>query len=270
LASKLHDDDIQQRQKKLDKSAQVFDVAPMGSYRSIRFGVDRVSCGDIARHVHREAYANVILAGSFTEAAFAGRSRVRPGMVLLHGAFDAHANVEGGNGGPTIIRLPWAGGCREGAYRVRDPDQLARLSETDLWEAERALADMLEPVDGQPRSWADDLATVLTSPEDLCLRQWAEERSLNPTSLSRGFRNAFGVSPQRFRLEARTREAWRRIVTELHSFTQIAHETGFADLAHMNRSVAALTGAGPTHWRGVSNGSAPGLTCADASRTSRL
>jgi transcriptional regulator GlxA family with amidase domain len=42
---------------------------------------------------------------------------------------------------------------------------------------------------------------------------------------------------------------WRHIVTDLDSFTQIAHETGFADLAHMNRSIAALTGAGPTHWR---------------------
>ena len=228
-----------------------------------------MACGDVARHVHREAYANVILAGTFTEAAFAGRNRVGPGMALLHGPFDAHANVEGGSRGPTIVRLPWAGGCREGAYRVRDPDLLARLSQSDPWEAERALADMLEPVDVQPRCWADDLAIALTSPEHLCLRDWAEERSLNPTSLSRGFRNAFGVSPQRFRLEARSREAWRRIVTDLHSFTQIAHECGFADLAHMNRSLAALTGAGPTHWRGASNRSAPGLACIGASRNSR-
>jgi AraC-like DNA-binding protein len=219
------------------------------AFRSIGYGVDHVAQGDVPRHSHREAYANVVLAGSFTEAGFAGRSRAVPGTVLLHGPFDCHANMAGGGRGPTIIRLPWRGGCHEGAWRVRDPDLLARLAGRDPWEAGIALSEMLEPIEAQPRSWSDDLAGALTAPEPVRLREWAEARSLDPSTVSRGFRNAFGVSPQRFRFEARARIAWRRIVAEPIALTRIAHECGFADLAHMSRSITALTGAAPALWR---------------------
>jgi AraC-like DNA-binding protein len=221
----------------------------LGKYRQIQFGVEKVAVGDVPRHIHRDGYANVILSGSFTEASFAGRTRASPGMVLLHGPFDCHADVSGSAGGPTILRLPWRRICVEGAYRVGDADQLAGLTERDPLQAELVLARMLEPVASGPVGWPDQLARALGSEPEIVLRDWAEQRSLNPASLSRGFRDAYGVSPQRFRLEARTRLAWRRVVTESTSFTQIAHECSFADLAHMSRSLAAFTGAGPSAWR---------------------
>jgi AraC-like DNA-binding protein len=218
------------------------------NFRAIRFGVETMASGDVPRHLHREGYANVILSGTFTEASFAGRSRVFPGVVLLHGAFDCHANIEGASGGPTILRLPWRNQA-EGAYLVRDADELVKLCEKDLWAAECALQEMLEPVDLCDSSWVDGLAFDLGNERVLELRNWAEERRLNPASVSRAFRTAYGVSPQRFRLEARTRRAWRRVVDESAALTQIAHECSFADLSHMTRSVAALTGAGPKVWR---------------------
>jgi AraC-like DNA-binding protein len=219
------------------------------AYRKIRFGVDTVESGDVPRHIHREGYANVLLSGSFTEAGFAGRSRVTPGMVLLHGPFDCHANIEGSGRRPTIIRLPWRGWHAEGAYRVRDPDLLARLAEHDPWGAALALIEMIEPIGGRALAWADELADALKSGSTLELSDWAEQYSLNPASVSRGFRDAYGVSPQRFRLEARARLAWRRVMMENVSLTRIAHECNFSDLAHMSRSVASLTGASPVLWR---------------------
>src|SRR5579875_3068641 len=104
-------------------------------YRVIDFGVDRLAGMDVPRHIHRGGYANVVLAGGFTEVAFAGRSTVEPGVALLHGPFDCHANTGLARRGATIIRLPWSGRA-EGAHRVRDPDLLARLCERDIVEAE--------------------------------------------------------------------------------------------------------------------------------------
>jgi AraC-like DNA-binding protein len=218
------------------------------AYRKIKFGVDTVESGDVPRHIHREGYANVLIASAFTEAGFAGRSRVTPGMALLHAPFDCHANIEGSGRRPTIIRLPWRG-WSEGVYRVRDPDLLARLVERDPFEAEAALIEMMEPVESRTLSWVDELAEALKSCSMTELSAWAEQHSLNPASVSRGFHDAYGVSPQRFRLEARARLAWRRAITQSVSLTQIAHDCNFSDLAHMSRSVAWLTGAGPMLWR---------------------
>jgi AraC-like DNA-binding protein len=218
-------------------------------YRSIRFGVDQFASGDVARHIHRDGYASIVLAGSFTEAAFVGRARAEPGVALLHGPFDCHVNVASSKRGPTILRLPWRGGAPEGAYRVRDVDLLARLIERDVFEAECALREMIEPTRPIDGSWVDDLAATLRCGGAVELRRWAERHDLSPTSVSRGFKAAYHVSPQRFRAEARTRRAWRRIVGERTSLTRIAHECEFSDLAHMSRSVAAMTGAWPSTWR---------------------
>lgn len=227
----------------------------MTNYRKIRFGVERVASGDVPRHIHCGGYANVVLSGAFTEASFQGRFRASPGIVLLHTPFDCHANVEGAGGSPTILRLPWRGSL-DGAFRFRDPDRLAALCERDPHEAEFELAEGLEPVEQDSLSWADELATALKDEPVFELRCWAEQRSLSPATLSRGFRDAYGVSPQRYRLEARTRIAWGRIVSENTPLTQIAHECSFSDLSHMSRSVVALTDGTPSLWRQRSSVSA--------------
>ena len=217
--------------------------------RSIRAGVERVSTGDQARHYHREGYANLVLSGRFIEAAFAGRSSVEPGHVLLHGAFDAHADMSGGARGPTILRLPWRAIGPEGRFKVADPDRIAALAERSVAAAVEALAEMLEECPAGEPHWSDRLAADLVRGAEFPLSRWAEENGLSPDAVSRGFARRFGASPKRFRLEARTRAAWRRVVSEGASLTTIAHDAGFSDLAHMSRSIAAMTGQPPSYWR---------------------
>ena len=218
-------------------------------YRKIDFGVEKVLSGDVFRHIHREAYANVVLEGGFTEAAFAGRVRAEPGVALLHGPFDCHANVGATKRGPTILRLPWRGGGPEGAHRVCDPDLLVRLAERDPWEAECAMKEMIQPMAKSETSWPDGLAAQFRLGAAVKISRWAEEQRLAASSVSRGFRDAYQVSPQRFRMEVRTRLAWKRVVRETESLTRIAHECGFSDLAHMSRCVQVMTGRSPSAWR---------------------
>jgi AraC-like DNA-binding protein len=191
----------------------------------------------------------VVLAGSFEEASFAGRFVVNPGDVLLHGAFDCHANRAVSSNSVKILRLPWSDNLLEGRFGVRDPDALATLVERDTNEAAAQLRrDLIQHSKG-PLHWAERLAADLRADASICLETWAESQGLAPETVSRGFHKAFGVPPKVFRVEARARRAWNSLLRTSASLTTIAHDLGFSDLAHLSRAVGALTGASPGFWR---------------------
>jgi AraC-like DNA-binding protein len=219
-------------------------------FRSIRYGVETLGVRAVLpRHRHVAGYATVVLEGAFDEASFAGRSTVEAGEVLLHGRFDCHANVSVSRRAPRILRLPWDDDSLEGRFHVNDPDGLARVCERAPLLAMRQLRAALIPVDPRPMSWAERLAMDIRVNPSIRIQEWAEREGLAPPTVSRGFRATFGTSPQRYRLEVRTRRAWGSIVSSPVSLTTIAHRFGFADLAHLTRSVHAFTGIAPSSWR---------------------
>jgi AraC-like DNA-binding protein len=222
-----------------------------GHFRAVCFGVETLLPGQAvrARHRHGAGYATVVLGGSFVEAGFAGRSIVLPGEVLLHAALDCHANLPLTRRRIQILRLPWPNDGPEGHFRIEDPDELVRLSEHDPHEAARVLATVLGELPAQQLHWTEVLAAALAQGSPLTLNRWAEVRGLRPEDVSRGFGRDFGVSPKRFRLEARTRRAWQAVLRGERTLTRIAHDHEFADLAHMSRSIRAFTGHAPTRWR---------------------
>jgi len=215
-----------------------------------RFGLEVFPRGEApARHLHFASYASVVLSGSFVEAGFGGRVNVQPGDVLLHGEFDCHANSSTCSRSVTILSLPWREGWAEGHFRVCDPDLLVRLAEKDPRESMRALAAGLQPAHSASHHWTEILASDLQTTTCLSLRRWARSFGMRPEALSRGFHREFGVSPKQYRLEARARNAWREVLKSPQSLTTIAYELGFADLAHLSRSVRWLTGCSPSAWR---------------------
>ena len=222
--------------------------ARAANYRHVAVGVERLAAHDAPRHYHRDGYANVVLAGEFIESSFAGHRRVGPGDVLLHGGFDAHANFAQSRGSLTLLRLPWPAMGLEGVHRVADPDRLARLLERDVDAAVEALGVELLQARPADDSWPERLARGLRAGHVIRMAQWAEEEGLAPETVSRQFGRLFGVSPQRYRLECRARRAWLACTGGAAHLTALAHELGFADLAHMSRSVVALTGRTPSAW----------------------
>jgi AraC-like DNA-binding protein len=89
--------------------------------------------------------------------------------------------------------------------------------------------------------------------------QWAGRMGLDPASVSRGFARAYGVSPKRFRLEVRTRRALAALPAWPGSLADLAADQGFADQAHLARSVVAMTGISPIRFRAKSVQAAPPL-----------
>jgi AraC-like DNA-binding protein len=221
-------------------------------YRSERFGIETFPSGTApARHLHEHGYASVILSGSFVEAGFGGRLNVEPGDVLLHGKFDCHANCSTCSRSVSILSLPWRDSWVEGHFRVPDADLLVRLAEKDTREALSALAENMKPARPASRHWTGLLASDLRTMACLSLRRWAGAFGMRPEDLSRGFRREFGVSPKQYRLEARTRSAWREVLLSSRTLTTIAHDQGFSDLSHLSRSVRLLTGYPPSVWRSL-------------------
>ena len=223
------------------------------SLRRIRPGFDAVPSGaDMPRHRHFDAYAIVVVAGRFEQVNYAGRLIARTGDILVQPTLDCHANYMV-SAGAEILRLHWpfesgAGGV----HALRDADAIIRIAERDPHAASlEAFGEVSECGlrRGELRDWPDLLAADLAGGQLNGLIDWAHSHGLARETVSRGFTKAYEVSPAAFRLEVRARRAWVLAVTTRDRLADIAAETGFADQAHMTRSIKSLTGASPKAWR---------------------
>jgi AraC-like DNA-binding protein len=191
----------------------------------------------MSRHRHRHGYAALVVSGGYVEAGDSGRFRAAAGDVLFHGAFDAHSDRFSPKGAE-ILNLPIdfeppfpAGSCA-------DPDAIVRLAESDALSATAAL--MRDCVERRTagEDWPDILARDLRQC-GLRIDRWASDHGLTRSSVSRGFRLAYGVTPQRYRLELRAAEAARAIVGG-SGIAEAAYAAGFADQPHLSRTLRAL------------------------------
>ena len=156
--------------------------------------------GRMERHRHRRPYAAVVLAGGYVEAGDRGRFRARPGQVLIHGPWESHMDAVARTGA-TVLNLPLAAEVDFGAGTVADPDAVVRAAERDLIEAGDLLFETMQPLAATPVDWPEILAEALRRDPDTALEAWAEAAGLAPATVSRGFRQAFGASPRRYRAD---------------------------------------------------------------------
>lgn len=223
-------------------------MARDSNFHQPHFGRERLNPDtSIARHRHGDGYISVVLSGSYQEAGFDGRRNLVAGDVMVHHHYDAHLDHIGSEGTelvnlplPPCLSLPTA-------FRIDNPDDLARLAEVDPIEA----ALQLRPSGSVPAQsdWPDQLARDLVNAHDLQLGRWAETIGLAAETLSRGFRAAYGITPARFRGEARARRAMEMLDRCGSSLAAVAIDCGYADQSHLNRAIVELTGQPPGAWR---------------------
>ena len=205
------------------------------------------------RHRHLHAYATIVVSGSFEESSYAGRVRATAGDVLIHPDLDAHAN-HGISPTVKLIRLQWRDCDGSGSLRhLSNLDEFVRAAEKDVHEASALLVATLggapRGCPGEQNDWPDRLAGDLGRNPSMSLGAWAESHGLARATVSRGFAQAYSITPEVFRAELRTKAAWFRVTRESERLGVIAAETGFADQAHMSRWVHRLTGLSPSAWR---------------------
>jgi AraC-like DNA-binding protein len=200
------------------------------------------------RHRHTEGYAALVLAGGYIEAGDRGRMRVQSGQVVVHGAYEAHQD-HFASAGALVLNLPLVGKLDAITGVVADADAIAREAERNILDAAALLKEAIRPLDIQLTDWPDQLAAALASQRDFSIEDWADEMRLAPQSISRGFRQAYGVSPKRYRLEQRTLQALRKLQAWPGTLAALAADVGFSDQAHLTRAVLALTGVAPHRLR---------------------
>ncbi|MCW3846049.1 helix-turn-helix domain-containing protein [Sphingomonas sp. LB-2] len=216
-----------------------------------RHGIGAHAAGErLPRHRHAEGYIAVVLDGGFEEAGDDGRFTARAGMVVVHGLYEAHQDRFEARGA-RVLNLPGIPGLAPGAGSIADSDAVARLAERDPLAAAHLVRETFIPGARQAADWPDLLAEALRTDPDLALGPWADAMRLDPASVSRGFARAYGVSPKRFRLEARTRRAVLALTQWHGSLAIFAADQGFADQAHLTRSITALTGHTPGKVRSI-------------------
>lgn len=178
------------------------------------------------RHHHLRGYAAVLIGGSCHESGDRGRFDARAGDVLIHAAFDGHADRIGARGA-MFINIPLSRPFGGSFGRVRDLDLLMKTVESDPLEAEDCLRDQFVPASNPPNDWPDLLAQALRADPELRLESWALHHGIHPASVSRGFRLAYGISPKRYRLEQRAARAARRIVGTATGLAAVAAIAAF-------------------------------------------
>jgi|SRR5579875_373496 len=214
----------------------------------------RLSGTTMPRHVHRRAYASVVLAGGYEEAGDSGRFDVSAGDVLIHGEFEAHLNRVERRGAQVLnLRLNRGTPIVSGLARVVDVDAIVRIAEKD---PALAVSLVLRSASRQRmtiKDWPDQFVMDLHQDPSMSVSEWATRTGLKPWTVSRGFKQVFGVTPEGFRARHRSRLAWNLLGTE-ESLATIASGCGFCDQAHMTRGVKGLTGFTPTQGRNHANG----------------
>jgi AraC-like DNA-binding protein len=214
-------------------------------------GREVVPCfGNAGRHSHGYAFAALVLKGGYEESGDSGRFDVREGDVILHERFEAHCNRGSPLGAVILhIALPADSEFQSGAGQLADPDSIAREAECNPASAAVLLLQITQMKQPRFRDWPERLAAELSRNTALNLTAWSHEQGIAPWTVSRGFASVFGVSPSAFRAAARARRAWQAIRTSGEPLVDIAARLGFADQAHMTRSVRYLTGSAPRAWR---------------------
>jgi AraC-like DNA-binding protein len=203
----------------------------------------------IPRHRHTEAFASIVLAGGLQECGSRGRFDLRPGAVLIHGAFETHLDRIFVAGAEILnLRLPALGFVSNEFGQVMDADEIVRAAENDAASAIALLQEKMVVCENPPKDWQDLLARDICDDPNRKLGDWAEAHNLSLETLSRGFGQVFGVTPAVFRSESRTRKAFQQIVEGTSALGKALEVSGFADAPQMSRAVRALTGATPKAW----------------------
>jgi AraC-like DNA-binding protein len=210
----------------------------------------RGGCTLLPRHRHRASYLALVLSGGYEEAGDRGRFRVHAGEVVVHGAFEAHLNRYESTGAEVLnLLLPDWLEPETPLLRPLDPDFAVRLAEKDPREAVSFLLSSSTLVPSPAADWPDELALDIAQHPHLRLGAWARRRGLADATVSRGFRQVYGLTPSTYRLQIRGRMAWRKALAGQQSLSELSMDIGFSDQAHMTRAVAFITGRTPGVWR---------------------
>jgi AraC-like DNA-binding protein len=196
--------------------------------------------------MHPTADMAVVLSGGYEEAGDGGRFHVRAGDVVMHAPFDSHLDRFTPKGAHILSLPAWHSSALKGGFgHINDPDLIVRVAERDLARAAALVLASWREHSLSGMDWPEQLAQTLAANPELYLNEWAREFGLAAATVSRGFKQVFGITPSRFRAHSRAKLAWAMIAASDAPLCRIAADLGFSDQSHMTRHLRSLTGKTP-------------------------
>lgn len=200
-------------------------------------------------HRHREAYAALVLDGSYEENSADGPLPSRPGVLLLHPPFHAHGNRFERSGARVInLVLPALDGLEQAQARVvpdlREAAAIFRRAPQRFAELRAACTPCEAP---QLPAWQRAFVEALAA-DERPIAELAREFGISAAHASRALSRSHGLSPQALRREFRWRRALALLSTPA-SLAEIAACAGFADQSHLTRVMRAHAGLPPSALR---------------------
>jgi len=205
---------------------------------------------DVLRtHRHDGAYAALVIDGSHVEASADGPIDCVPGTLVVHPRWHAHGN-RFGSVGAKVVNLELDGeitGDTLRVLRVHDvKDAMAVFA-----RAPHRLAELIASCKAAPtptlQPWQHVFLRELEHGEQ-DIASLAKRAGVSLAHASRTFVKSHGMSPQFLRRELRCRRALRLLADGM-ALVDIAATAGFADQAHLTRTLRAATGAPPSQLR---------------------
>ena len=206
----------------------------------------------LPRHQHAKPYITLVVRGRYHETGDQGRFRVGPGDILVHGAFASHANAVFADNDITTLNIE-VDEVPDSVSACTTPefDTVVRLSASDPAEAVQTLTASLQPRAPLLEDWPDIIAKGISDDPVKPIGYWCQKLGLASSTVSRGFKRAFGVSAAHYRATSRARKAYHALTHSNLRLVEIAGQCGYADQAHFTRAIRTLTGAPPSYWRQV-------------------
>ncbi len=226
----------------------------------------------LPRHSHDHQYLFVMLAGEMRETALRRDNFCTRGWVVYNEVGEPHCDEVFNHGAEGLnIELPpdwltkYRFGRRSGEpffYRHAGPAvtavgviQLALRSSDSLrtLAVEEAVIGLLESVcqpvvsHGRSVGWLDRAEKSIRTNycTGLRLDSIADEVGVHPAHLCREFHRKFGCTMTHYAARLRSDDALSRLLSSTVPLATIAAQTGFADQAHLTRSIRRFFGTTP-------------------------
>jgi AraC family transcriptional regulator len=233
---------------------------------TVRRVVDR-SDARVPEHAHDWPVLSIFILGRYLNETELGETLIAGPSAILYRAGAAHRNAIGPVGFEQIeieFDAAWLG--RElmpaaavsrwlGGYVGAEARDLARLcvSGTDEERFRAALRRFVQCANVQAvreaPSWVQVIHRRLRNDTALAVNDLAREVGRHPSWLGTAYRQATGEGPLETAARFRVERAARSLRETNHACAHIAHEAGFCDQSHMNRTFRRLLGRAPSEVR---------------------
>lgn len=224
---------------------------------------ENCDAGPLPVHTHHTPHACFVLDGAMMDHEWRkGEAPASAGDLLINPAGTRHA-IEAGGDGLTCLVVEWPAAAGMKAFRrqriASRLDHISAISNglhtnnparqilTQLEIASRLMLVANDFDDEAPVWVADARREISDNGREFSVASLAKTGGVHRATLTKTFRNAYGLSPEQYKMLLKLEHAASLMVAGV-SLAEAAPEARFSDQAHLTRVWRRYLGTSPKRW----------------------